>query len=131
MRQRPDRAELERLAEAILRDHPLADDAATRSYQQRIALKALSIAAYDREHGATGTAEEIELFTALYGEDIVKMGGGDDKARIAALNLDLAGNIRVGTWDGAPPALTELLMTQVRARLARSNPKYLKAALGD
>ena len=31
----------------------------------------------------------------------------------------------------APPALIALLMGQVRARLARTNPRYLKATLGD
>lgn len=131
MRQRPGAAELERLAEAILRDQPLADDPKERSYEQRMALKALSIAAYDRDHGAAGMEEEIELFTALYGGEITKTGGDDDRARLAALNLALATDIRGGVWDAAPPALIALLMGQVRARLARTNPRYLKATLGE
>ena len=131
MRQRPDTAELERLAEAILRDAPLPDDEQDRSYEQRMALKALSIADYDREYGAAGMEEELALFTALYGEEIVKVGVDDDKVRIAALNLLLVIDIRAGVWDEAPPALIALLMGQVRARLARTNPRYLKATLGE
>jgi hypothetical protein len=131
MRQRLNAPGLERLAEGILREHPLPDDPKDRSYEQRMALKALSIAAYDRDHGATDMAEEIDLFTALYGEEITKRGGYDDKVRIGALNGVLAIDIRVGRWDEAPPALIALLMAQVRARLARSNPKYLKATLGE
>lgn len=131
MRQRPDAAELERLADAILRDAPLPGDPKDRSYEQRMALKAQSIAAYDREHGAAGMEEEIELFAAFYGEQIVKKAGDDDKIRIAALNRRLAGEIRVGVWDETPPALIALLMGQVRARLARSNPRYLEATLGE
>jgi hypothetical protein len=131
MRQRLNAPGLERLAEAILREHPLPDDPKARSYEQRMALKALSIAAYDRELGAAGMAEEIELFTALYGEEVTKRGGWDDKVRIAALNGVLAIDIRVGAWDEAPPALIALLMAQVRARLAQSNPRYLKATLGE
>ena len=131
MRQRPDTAELERLAEAILREHPLPDDPKARSYEQRMALKALSIADYDREHGEAGKEEELTLFTTLYGADAVEGVEGNDEARIEALNHRLAAELRAGNWDGSPPALTALLMQQVRARLARSNPKYLKARLGE
>jgi hypothetical protein len=118
MRQRPDAAELERLAEAILREHPLPDDPKARSYDQRMALKALSIAAYDRERGAGDMVSEIDLFATLHGADAV------DAVR-------LADEIRGGNWDEAPPALIALFMAQVSARLARSNPKYLKATLGE
>jgi len=131
MRQRPDASELERLAEAILRDNPLPEDPKARSYGQRMALKALSIAAHDREHGAADLVEEIDLFTALYGEEVTKASGHDGKARIAALNLVLASDIRAGKWDMESSTLKVLLMRQVRARLARSNPKYMKATLGE
>ena len=131
MRQRPDAAELERLAEAILREHPLPDDRQDRSYEQRMALKALSIAAFDRERGAAEMEEEFELFAALYGEDAVRESGSGEGTRVAALNRRLADEIRVGERDEAPEALKALLMQQVRARLARSNPKYLKARLGE
>lgn len=131
MRQRPDTAELERLAEAILREHPLPDDPKARSYEQRMALKALSIADYDREHGEAEMEEEFELFAALYGEDAVRESGSGEGTRVAALNRRLADEIRVGERDEAPEALKALLMQQVRARLARSNPKYLKARLGE
>jgi hypothetical protein len=131
MRQRPGAAELERLAEAITRDNPLPQDPKSRSYDQRMALKALSIAAYDREHGIADLIEEINLFTALHGEEITEAAGSDDEARTAALNRRLAGEIRAGMYDEPPPSLIALLMAQVRARLARSNLKYLKATLGE
>ncbi len=51
------------------------------------------------------------------------------RCRIPALNRRLAAEIRAGAWDAALPALRDLLMAQVRARLARTNPKYLKARL--
>ncbi len=126
MKQRPGAAGLEQLAEAILREHPLADDPKNRSYEQRMALKALSIAAYDREHGAVDMAEEFDLFSKLYPKEIVESSSADDAVRIGALNLVLATDIRVGMWDDAPDALWNLLMAQTRARLRRVNPKYLK-----
>ena len=131
MRQRPNTAELDRLAEAILHDAPLPDDPKARSYEQRMALKALSIADYDRQHGVAGMVSEIDLFTALYGADIVEEVEGNDEGRIEALNRRLATEIRAGKWDEAPPALIALLMQQVRVRLVRTNPRYLKATLGE
>ncbi len=127
MKQRPDTAGLLRLAAAVLGKFPLPDDKQDYSYEQRMALKALSIAASGREHGAADMAEEIELFIALYGKEAVKPVGDDDAARVAALNMVLATDIRVGMWDEAPPALWNLLMALTRARLRRVNPKYLKA----
>ena len=131
MRQRPGTAELERLADAILGGAPLPDDPKDRSYEQRMALKARTIADYDRKHGAAGMVSEIDLFTTLYGADAVEEVGGNDEERIEALNRRLADEIRAGNWDEASPALTALLMQQVRARLARTNPRYLKATLGE
>ena len=129
MRQRPGPDELERLAAAILGDNPLPEDPKARSYEQRLAAKALSIAAYDREHGTADLAEELRLFAALWDDETVAAAADDDESRVAVLNRRLATEIRAGDWDSAPPALETLLTTQVRARLARTNPKYLKARL--
>ena len=132
MRQRPDRGELERLAAGMLGGDPLPEDRTARSYEQRLAAKALSVAAYDRTHGAADMAEELRLFAALWNADTVDAAGADDEARIAALNRRLADEIRAGKLDAAPQALKALLTAQVRARLARTNPKYLKARMpGD
>lgn len=123
MRQRPDAAEFERLADAILRDAPLPEDRKALSYEQRMALKAQGIAAFDKERGAADMEEELALFAALYGQD--------NCASIEALNRRLADEIRAGKWDESPDALTTLLMSQICARLERSNSKYLKATLGE
>lgn len=131
MRQRPDADEFERLADAILRDAPLPEDRKALSYEQRMALKARGIAAFDRRHGEADMEEEGALFAALHGEDAVKNAEENDEARIELLNRRLASDIRVGKWDEAPSAFIALLTGQVRARLARTNPRYLKATLGE
>jgi hypothetical protein len=123
MRQRPDAVEFDRLADRILGDAPLPEDRKALSYDQRMALKARSIAEFDRARGNTDTEEELALFAILYGED-------QDRS-VEELNRRLAGEIRAGKWDDAPAALQALLIQQVSARLERSNPKYLKAMLGE
>jgi len=131
VRQRPGPKELERLAAAILGGEPLPPDPKARSYGQRLAAKALAIAGYDREHGATDLAEELRRFADSWDAHTVAAAGNDDDARVTALNRRLAAEIRAGFWDDAPPALLVLLMAQVRMRLARTNPKYLKARLEE
>lgn len=131
MRQRPGSGELERLANDILRAAPLPVDPSARSYEQRMALKALSIAGFDRQHGTADMDEEIELLAALYGEEALKRAGHDDEVRIRALNMVLVDQIRTGIWDETPPVLIDLLVKQVRTRLARVNPKYLAAREGE
>ncbi|MDH3231091.1 MAG: DUF6285 domain-containing protein [Alphaproteobacteria bacterium] len=131
MRQRPGPDELERLAAAILGDDPLQDDPKDRSYAQRLAAKALAIAGHDRLHGAADRTVELRLFAAVWDAAVVNAAGADDENRIAALNRRLAAEIRAGDWDAAPGALRELLTAQVRARLARTNPKYLKSRMPE
>ncbi|UCH73156.1 MAG: hypothetical protein JSU82_12425 [Rhodospirillales bacterium] len=131
MRQRPGPEELERLAASVLEGHPLPEDPRARSYEQRLAAKALSVAAHDRAHAAADRGEELRLFAALWDADTVDEAGPDEETRINALNHRLAVEIRGGAWDDAPPALTDLLRAQVRARLRRTNPKYLAARLPD
>lgn len=131
MRQRPGPEELERLAAAIIGDDLLPQDPKARSYEQRLAAKALAIARYDRAHGASDRAEELRLFEGLWGAAAVAAAGSDDECRLEALNRRLAGEIRGGEWDHVPPALTALVMAQVRARLSRTNPKYLKTRMAE
>jgi hypothetical protein len=129
VRQRPDAQELERLADEILQDTPLPDDPRARTYEQRMALKSRSIADYDRVYGAADTELELSLFAELYGADMVERAA-DDTANLRSLNRQLAAEIRRGQWDRERGRLVPLLMEQVRARLARTNPKYLNARLG-
>lgn len=123
MRQRPDAAEFDRLADKILGQAPLPEDRKALTYDQRMALKARSIAEFDRARGDTDIDEELALFAMLYGRE--------SGASVDELNRCLAGEIRAGKWDDAPAALQALLIQQVSARLERSNPKYLKAMLGE
>lgn len=130
MRQRPDPEELERLADEILGAAPLPEDSKALTYEQRMALKARSVAKRAREQDEADISAELDALSALYGADAALAADSGDDARIMRLNRRLAREIRSGQWDEAPSALTSLLMLQVRARLARSNPKYLAAVLG-
>lgn len=123
MRQRPDTAELDRLADKVLDAAPLPEDRKQQSIEQRMALRARSIADFDRQRGDADLVEERALFAALY--------GADSGESLEALNRRLAGEIRAGKWDHAPGALKALLMAQTRARLERTNPRYLKETLGE
>jgi hypothetical protein len=129
MRQRPDARELLRLADAMLGGAPMPADPKARSYEQRLAAKARTIADYDAAHGEADMAEEIAGLSALYDAATVQEAGPDDETRIATLNRRLADAIRAGAWDEAPEALRNLLHAQVRARIRRTNPKYLKMRL--
>ena len=123
MRQRPDATEFNRLADKILAEAPLPEDRKAWSYDQRMAMKARLIAEFDRARGNTDVEEELALFAILY--------DGESGESVEELNRRLAGEIRAGKWDDAPAALQALLIQQVSARLERSNPKYLKAMLGE
>ena len=123
MRQRPDATEFNRLADKILAKAPLPEDRKAWSYDQRMAMKARLIAEFDRARGNTDIEEELALFAILY--------DGESGESVEELNRRLAGEIRAGKWDDAPAALQALLIQQVSARLERSNPKYLKAMLGE
>lgn len=129
MRQRPDARELLRLADAMLGGEPMPADPRARSYEQRLAAKARTIADYDATYGEADMAQEIVCLIELYGKETVQQAGSDDEARIAALNRRLADEIRAGDWDSAPVELRDLLKAQVLARIQRTNPKYLKSRL--
>lgn len=124
MKQRPDAQALERLAGDIPQDEPRQ----ARGYEQRMAARALSIAQYDHDHGASDMADELRLFEEFYGAG--DAAAASDTDRLGAFNRRLATEIREGAWDAAPDALCNLLMAQTRARLRRVNPKYLKAREG-
>ncbi len=128
MRQRPDAGALERLAGEIVRDKPLPENPRARSYEQRMAAKALSIARYDRARGESDMVEELRLFEELYG--VGDAVAASDTDHLGARNRRLAVEVRKGRWDDAPGTLWALLMAQTRARLRRVNPKYLKSRNG-
>ncbi len=117
MKQRPDADELLELARRVLRD----DESRGTSYAARMAANARAIAQRGIETGEADDRIEFALFEKLYGAKGVADAG------LADLNRRLAAEIRGGEWDTAPDALRALLKAQVRARLARVNPKYLKA----
>ncbi len=117
MKQRPDADELLELARRALR----GDESAGTSYAARMAANARAIAQRGIATGEADASAERALFEKLYGAKGVADAG------LADLNRRLAAEIRGGEWDAAPDALRALLKAQVRARIARVNPKYLAA----
>ncbi len=117
MKQRPDADELLELARRALR----GDQSAGTSYAARMAANARAIAQRGIETGEADASAERALFEKLYGAKDAADAG------LADLNRRLAAEIRGGEWDAGGGELDKLLLEQTRARLRRSNPKYLKA----
>lgn len=117
MKQRPDADELLELARRALR----GDQSAGTSYTARMAANARAIAQRGIATGEADASAERALFEKLYGAKDAADAG------LADLNRRLAAEIRGGEWDAGGGELDKLLLEQTRARLRRSNPKYLKA----
>ncbi len=131
MRNNPDAAGLLRIARETLLDEILESVPEERRHTLRMAANALAIAAREAEAGEADLVKELRLLGELYGEDVVQAAGATLRERIAKMNKRFARDIRDGIFDGAcAPGVHALLMDQVRARLAISNPGYLQAAGG-
>jgi len=132
MRNSPDAAGLLRVARETLLNELLDALPEERRYAVRMAANALAMAAREAETGEADLVKEQRLLAELYGEDVVQSAGANLHERIAKMNSRLARDIRDGIFDGAcAPGVQALLMDQVCARLAISNPKYLEAAQRD
>ena len=129
MRNKPDAAELLHIARETLLNDLLELLPEERRYAMRMAANALAIAARETEVGEADLVDELRLLSELYGEDVVQDSGATLQERSAKMNKRFARDIRDGIFDGAcAQGVRALLMDQVRARLAISNPAYLKAA---
>lgn len=132
MRNSPDAAGLLRAARETLLNELLDALPEERRYAVRMAANALAMAAREAETGEADLVKELRLLAELYGEDVVQSAGANLHERIAKMNKRFASDIRDGIFDGAcAQGVQALLMDQVRARLAISNPKYLEAAILD
>lgn len=129
MRNKPDAAGLLHIARETLLNDLLELLPEERRYAMRMAANALAIAARETEVGDADLVDELRLLSELYGEDVVQEAGATLPERSAKMNKRFARDIRDGIFDGAcAQGVRALLMDQVRARLAISNPAYLKAA---
>ena len=128
MRNSPDAAALLRIARDTLLNELLDALPEERHYAIRMAANALAMAAREAETGEADLVKELRLLGELYGEDVVHSAGANLHERIAKMNKRFAKDIRDGVFDGAcAQGVHALLMDQVRARLAISNPGYLEA----
>lgn len=129
MRNRPDAADLLRIARDTLLSELLDALPEERHYAMRMAANALAMAAREAESGEVDLVKELRLLSELYGEDVVQAAGANLRERIAKMNKRFARDIRDGIFDGAcAQGVQALLMDQIRARLRISNPQYLKAS---
>jgi hypothetical protein len=122
MAERPAAAELLALArETLLRE--LADAVpAEKRYSLLMVANAMAVAAREIEGGDRRDRDALAELHRFYGGP--DEAGGTVEARRAALERRLAQDIRRGAFDG-DDSLRKLLLDQVRARLAVSNPKAL------
>ena len=132
MRHNPNAAGLLHIARETLLNELLELPPEERRYTMRMAANALAIAAREAETADADLVEELRLLSELYGNDQVQDAGSNLHERIAKMNKRFARDIRDGIFDGAcARGVQALLMDQVRARLAISNPGYLGAADPD
>lgn len=127
MNNRPDGADLLRVARKLLREE-LADlIPREQRYEALMVANAMAIAERESEAGDRDLQEELRMLTELYGEEAAGRAGTGLREKVANLNRRLAKDIRAGVLDGAcAPGVRVLLKAQVLARLRVSNPKYLK-----
>jgi hypothetical protein len=96
---------------------------AEKRYTLLMIANAMAIAGREVTSGGQAQADALADLRALYGET---EGAGDIAAQLASLERRLSDDIRNGRFDGeAGERLRTLLLRQVRARLALSNPKAI------
>jgi hypothetical protein len=113
----PDAAELLRLARETLLAELLAALPEDKRYAARLVANAMAIAAREIEGGTAAQQAALEALCRLYG--VPREG-----AHLDELSRRLARDIRAGAFDG-DERVPALLLADIRARLAISNPKAL------
>lgn len=126
MNRRPDTVTLLQAGRQAALDLIEPDMPGDRKYRLLMVANVFAIALRDLAGSDAPDETELGLFEKLYGVDAVRAAGGDAGERLAALNRRLAAEIRDGRWDESSRPLMDLLLHQVRTRIARSNPKYFK-----
>ena len=119
MSDRPDGAELLRLARRSLLENLLGALPEDKRYEALMVASAMAIAHRELEAGERRDAQRLAL------EAVLGQGQGEDPDGVLlSLRCRLAEEIRAGRRD-AEPQIYELLERDARARLAISNPKLL------
>ena len=125
----PEGAELLRIArEALLNEvKPLVTGEGR--YTLAMIANAMAIAAREAEAGEARLADALERLAAIYDGPPRELHGAALRTAVHELERRLASDIRAGTFDGdgvKSSGVLEHLRESVNARLAVSNPKYLR-----
>ena len=125
----PESVELLRIARAALETElkPLVTGEAR--YTLAMVANAMAIAAREAEIGEARAAEALARLDSLYGYAPRDLHGAALVAAVAEHERRLCAHIRAGAFDAdgvERAAVLEHLRESVRARLAISNPKYVK-----
>ncbi|HYC47346.1 MAG TPA: DUF6285 domain-containing protein [Burkholderiales bacterium] len=125
----PEGPDLLRIArEALVNElKPLLDGEAR--YTVAMIANAMAIAAREAEAGETRVTEALARLTTIYGDPPRELHGAALRAAVREYERRLAADIRAGMFGGdgdRQRAVLEHLRASVNARLAVSNPKYLR-----
>lgn len=129
MTDRPGRGELLQAAEDALRDDVLPALEGPARYAGLMVASALATARRELDQGEDAARRILDAYAGFYGEDNVARAGGTATRRIAALNRDLARELRDGSHDATLLGpVSQVLETLVVERLRLSNPRFLEAS---
>lgn len=127
MNNRPDGADLLRVARKLLREDLAESVPRELRYEALMVANAMAIAERESKTGDKDLQDEFRMLEELYGAEAAEAAGSRLEEKVASLNRRLAKDIRAGVLDGAcAQGVRVLLRAQVLARLRISNPKYLK-----
>ena len=121
MRSLPTAAELLKIARDGLLNELLPHLPKEQHYTALMAANALAISMREIQAAASQDQAEAALLHELYGSAATSAG-------IDEFAVRLAHDLREGRFDTRLPAVGQLLLAEVTARLRVSNPKYLKQA---
>jgi len=129
MTDRPNRDDLLAAAEESLRADVLPALDGSAKYAALMVASAIATARREVALGSAAARRTLDAYAELYGQDNVHRSGADAEDRIAALNRDLAREIRAGAHDDdLLGPVRAVLLTQVIERLTLSNPRFLAAS---
>lgn len=121
MRSLPDAADLLKTARDGLLNDILPHLPKAHHYTALMAANALAISLREITADGARARAEAALHDSLY-------EAGEGAQDIDAFSARLAGDLRAGRFDARLPAVGQLLLDEVVARLRISNPKYVKQA---